>query len=107
MAGFLVDAVPPIVGRALQVGLALRRGHDPAPHNRLEKMTACKEKSRLTREYKAATEAFSQSVAVLQEKMGVSPKGEYERLQRVSEEWRVHSEQARLPLERHIAAHGC
>jgi hypothetical protein len=39
--------------------------------------------------------------------MGVSPKEEYERLQRVSEEWRVHSVQARLALEQHIAAHGC
>jgi len=39
--------------------------------------------------------------------MGVSPKDEYERLQRVSEEWRVRSEQARLALEQHIAAHRC
>jgi hypothetical protein len=70
-------------------------------------MTACKEKSRLTQEYKTATETFSQSVAELHEKMGVSPKEEYERIQRASEEWRVHSEQARLALEQHIAAHGC
>jgi hypothetical protein len=70
-------------------------------------MDVCDEKSRLTREYNAATETFSRSVAELLEKMGVVPKEEYERLQRVSEEWRVHSEQARLALEQHIAAHRC
>jgi hypothetical protein len=70
-------------------------------------MDVCDKKIRLTREYNAATETFSRSVAELLEKMGVSPKEEYERLQRVSEEWRVHSEQARLALEQHIAAHRC
>jgi hypothetical protein len=70
-------------------------------------MAICEEKARLTLEYEAATTTFSQTVADLREKMGVSPKEEYERLQRVSEEWRVHSEQARLALEQHIAAHGC
>jgi hypothetical protein len=71
------------------------------------KMTVCAEKDRLTTEYQAATGTFSQSVTELHDKMGVSSKEEYERLQRVSEEWRVHSEQARLALEQHIAAHGC
>jgi hypothetical protein len=70
-------------------------------------MNTCEEKSRLTCEYQTATETFSKSVTELQEKMGVSSKDEYERLQRISEEWRVHSEQARLALEQHIAAHGC
>jgi hypothetical protein len=71
------------------------------------KMAVCEEKNRLTLEYQAATATFSQSVTDLHEKMGVSSKKEYERLQRISEEWRVHSEQARLALEQHIAAHGC
>jgi hypothetical protein len=70
-------------------------------------MPACEEKSRLTEEYQATTERFSKSVNELQKKMGTSPKEEYERLHRASEEWRVHSEQARLALEQHIAAHGC
>jgi hypothetical protein len=70
-------------------------------------MDVCDEKRRLTREYNAATETFSQSVAEFLEKMGVSPKEEYDRLQRVSEEWRVRSEQARLALEQHFAAHRC
>jgi hypothetical protein len=70
-------------------------------------MAVCEEKTRLTMEYQAATATFSQSVADLHEKMGISSKDEYERLQRISEEWRVHSEQTRLALEQHIAAHGC
>jgi hypothetical protein len=45
--------------------------------------------------------------AELLERVGVSSKEEYERLQRVSEGWRVHSEHARLALEKHIAARGC
>jgi hypothetical protein len=52
-------------------------------------------------------EKFSQAVNELQEKMGISSKTEYERLRRASEEWRVHSEQARLALEQHVAAHNC
>jgi hypothetical protein len=70
-------------------------------------MPACKEKARLTIEYQAATETFSMSVTELQIKMGVSSKAEYERLKRVSEESRRHSEHARLALEQHISAHGC
>jgi hypothetical protein len=70
-------------------------------------MNVCDEKYRLALEYAAARETFSQSVAELLEKMGVLPKEEYERLQRASEEWRVHSEHARLALEQHIAAHCC
>jgi hypothetical protein len=70
-------------------------------------MGPCNEKNRLAYEYQTATATFSKSVTELHEKMGVSSKDEYERLQRISEEWRVHSEQARLALEQHIAAHGC
>jgi hypothetical protein len=40
---------------------------------------------RLTWEYNAATETFSWTAAEMLGKMGVSPKEEYERLQRVSE----------------------
>jgi len=70
-------------------------------------MAACEEKSRLTAEYQAATESFSKSVNELRQKTGTSSAGEYERLQRVSEEWRSRSEQARLALEQHLAAHRC
>jgi hypothetical protein len=70
-------------------------------------MAACDEKTRLTTEYQAATESFSKSVNELRQKMGTSSAGEYERLTRVSEEWRVRSEHARLALEQHIATHRC
>jgi len=70
-------------------------------------MMDCEEKARLTFEYQEATEKFSKSVTELQEKMGTASKEEYERLQRATEEARVRSEQTRLGLEQHIAAHGC
>jgi hypothetical protein len=68
---------------------------------------ACEEKARLVAEYGAATKKFSGAVAELQRKMGTSPKSEYERLSRAADDARVKSEQARLGLEQHIAAHGC
>jgi hypothetical protein len=70
-------------------------------------MNECGEKVRLTSEYQAATETFSKSVNELQDRIGTSSKPEYDQLLRVSEEWRVRSEQARLALEQHRAAHGC
>jgi hypothetical protein len=39
----------------------------------------------------------------LQQKMGTSPKAEYNRMQLLVDEARIQSEQARLALERHIA----
>ena len=67
----------------------------------------CEEKTPSTEVYRDATERFSHSVNELREKVGKSPKEEYERLRRASEEWRVHSEQARLALEQHVVAHKC
>ncbi len=43
----------------------------------------------------------------LRRRMGTSRKDEYVRLERASNEARVKSEQARLALEQHIAAHHC
>jgi hypothetical protein len=67
----------------------------------------CQEKARLAQEYQAATVKFSEAVGQLQRNIGTSTKAEYERLQRISDEARVKSEQARLALEGHLAAHGC
>jgi hypothetical protein len=39
--------------------------------------------------------------------MGTSAKTEYERLTRAADEARVKSEQVRLALEQHVAAHNC
>jgi hypothetical protein len=68
---------------------------------------ACEEKTRLVAEYKTATNKFAATVTDLQRKMGTSPKADYDRLQRVTDEARVKSEQARLALEQHVASHGC
>lgn len=68
---------------------------------------ACEEKQRLGGEYEAATKKFSDAVTELQRKMGTSPKDDYDRLSRAADEARVKSEQARLALEQHIAAHRC
>ena len=58
-------------------------------------------------EYEAATGKFSSAVTELRHKMGTVLKAEYDRLDRAANEARVKSEQARLALEEHIAAHGC
>jgi hypothetical protein len=67
----------------------------------------CDEKGRLLRQYDNATLAFSIAVQELRRNNGTSPKGEYERLERISSEARVKSEQTRLALEQHIAGHRC
>jgi hypothetical protein len=68
---------------------------------------SCEEKTRLAMEYDAATSKFSEAVRELHQRIGTSPKDEYDRLERASNEARVRSEQARLALEQHIAAHRC
>jgi hypothetical protein len=68
---------------------------------------SCEEKTRLAQEYEAATAKFAQAVRELQRNIGTSTSAEYERLQRASDEARVKSEQARLALEQHVAAHDC
>jgi hypothetical protein len=68
---------------------------------------ACEEKQRLVAEYESATKKFSDAVTELQRKMGTSPKADYDRLSRVADEARLKSEQARLAVEQHVAAHRC
>ena len=70
-------------------------------------MMRCEEKTRLAAEYESATGKFSAAVTELNHKIGISPKEEYERLDRAANESRVKSEQARLALEQHVAAHRC
>jgi hypothetical protein len=67
----------------------------------------CHDKIRLATEYERATSHFSEAVRELQQRIGTSPKEEYARLERVCNEARVRSEQARLALEQHIADHHC
>jgi hypothetical protein len=70
-------------------------------------MTKCEEKARLAAEYESATGKFLAAVRELNQKIAISPKVEYERLDRAANESRVKSEQARLALEQHVAAHRC
>jgi hypothetical protein len=67
----------------------------------------CGEKVLLMSDYETATAKFSATVGELRRKMGTVPKAEYERLARAANAARFQSEQARLAVERHIAAHGC
>ena len=67
----------------------------------------CEEKARLVRAYDNATLAFSNAVQDLRRNIATSPKEEYERLERISTEARMKSEQTRLALEQHIAIHRC
>jgi len=67
----------------------------------------CLEKDRLLKEYQITTENFSGAVNELQALRATSSQAEYERLRRVAEEARLKSEQARLALEHHTAAHRC
>jgi hypothetical protein len=67
----------------------------------------CEEKARLASNYDAATSRFSEAVRELHRNMGTSPKEEYDRLARISDQARMSSEQARLALEQHIATHRC
>jgi hypothetical protein len=67
----------------------------------------CDEKARLAQDFEAATRKFAEDVRQLQQNIGTLTREEYERLQRISDEARMKSEQARLALEHHVAAHDC
>ena len=64
---------------------------------------SCEEKMRLAQEYEVSVRKFAELVRQL----CTSTRTEYESLQRASDEARVKSEQARLALEQHMAAHDC
>lgn len=70
-------------------------------------MKGCEEKVRLLADYQAAAKKYSDSVGELNQKMGTSSRDQYERLQRISDETRMKSEQARPTFEQHTAAHRC
>jgi hypothetical protein len=65
------------------------------------------EKERLAKEYERATSNFSEAVRELHRRIAICPKDEYERLERAANEARLKSEQTRLALEQHNAAHRC
>ena len=71
------------------------------------KPAECTEKERLMRNYQKAAVAYSEAVTLLQQKMGISPREEYDRMNRVADGARLNSEGARLAFEQHRADHGC
>jgi hypothetical protein len=82
-------------------------GFQIVPLSEVPMPMSCEEKARLVKEYDDATLAFSDAVQELRRRIGTSPKAEYERLERISSQARVKSEQTRLALEQHIATHRC
>jgi len=67
----------------------------------------CEEKAHLMRQYVLATSDYSHSLKVLQDRMGVMSKSEYEKVRSFTEEARRKSEATRMALDKHAAEHGC
>jgi len=63
----------------------------------------CEERSRLLHAYNDATREFSDRVSALNARIGVTPKHEFDRRGRASEDARLKSERARIVYERHVA----
>jgi hypothetical protein len=74
------------------------------PLNEVPTGSICEDKAHRLKQYADATLAFSNAVQGL---LRARPKEEYLRLERVSHEARVKSEQTRLALELHVATHRC
>ncbi len=67
----------------------------------------CSEKAEWLRAYQEAVAEFSRTVSVLNDRIGVMPKAEYERVRSLSEKARRKADQARHNLENHVREHGC
>jgi len=67
----------------------------------------CKEKDRLLQRYTDSTRVFSEAVATLNTRRGVTERHDYELLERAVLDARLKSEQARLAYEQHSAEHKC
>jgi hypothetical protein len=72
-----------------------------------KRIPECPEKSRLMNAYSSAITEFSRTAQVLNTRMGVMYKGDYERLSNAMSEARVNSENAHHALLAHIAEHAC
>ena len=67
----------------------------------------CPEKSRLMDAYSAAINEFSRCAGVLNARMGIMYKGDYERFSNGMNKARKASEECHRTLLAHIADHGC
>ena len=72
-----------------------------------QRIPECPEKSRLMDQYGSAIAEFSRTAQVVNARMGVMYKGDYEKLSKAMGEARVNSENAHRALIAHIADHGC
>jgi hypothetical protein len=58
-------------------------------------------------EYSAALAELSRTASVINTRMGVMYKGDYERLSKAVDEARTHSEELHRQILAHIEAHAC
>ena len=72
-----------------------------------QRIPECPEKSRLMDEYSSAIGEFSRNSQLVNSRMGVMYKGDYERLFKGLGDARVRSENAHRSLLLHVADHGC
>ena len=72
-----------------------------------QRIPECPEKSRLMDEYSRAISEFSRTAQVVNTRMGVMYKGDYEKLTKAMAEARVTSENCHRALVEHVASCGC
>lgn len=72
-----------------------------------QRLPECPEKSRLMDQYTATVTEFSRVANIVNTRMGVMYKGDYERLTKAANDARALSEKAHRALTAHIASHGC
>ena len=72
-----------------------------------QRIPECPEKSRLMDEYSRAISEFSRTAQVVNTRMGVMYKGDYEKLTKAMAEARVNSENCHRALIAHVANHNC
>lgn len=65
------------------------------------------EKSRLMDDYSRSIAEFSRTAQIVNSRMGVMSKGDYDRFSKAMGEARVNSENAHRALLAHIAEHAC
>ena len=75
--------------------------------NESELIPECPAKSKLMEKYSAAISEFSRAANVLNTRMGVMHKGDYERLSLTMNNARTAAEKIHTELLAHVAEHGC
>jgi hypothetical protein len=68
---------------------------------------SCPTKLALLAAWQKAADVYAKAVAELSRRIGILPKGDYEKLKQVAERARQRSLEAQASLEAHIGEHGC